>query len=147
MKTAISMFAIALIALALNLKNEAIVAGLADDSTKSETESVSESAVESALICPVSKETISGEGVKYVYLGQEVIFCCEGCEKSFKKNPAKYLSGGLKDVVCGMTDGNKDISAVHDGVKYYFCNESCKTKFEKDPSGYLGSESQKDMSK
>jgi len=106
------------------------------DSTVSEKEStLSES--ESALVCPVSKETISGEGVKYDYLGQEVVFCCEGCQKSFKKNPAKYLSGGLKDVVCGMDDGNKDINAVSGGVKYYFCNESCKEKFEKDPDQYL----------
>lgn len=112
------------------------VTNLSADSTVSEKETtLSES--ETVLICPVSKETISGEGVKYNYLGQEVVFCCEGCQKSFKKNPAKYLSGGLKDVVCGMDDGNKEINAVNDGVKYYFCNESCKEKFEKDPNQYL----------
>ena len=144
MKTAISLIAIAMIALALSLKHELLIAGSADDSTK--TDAVSETAVESVLICPVSKEEIKGEGVKFVYLGEEVVFCCEGCEKSFKKNPAKYLSGGLKDVVCNMTDGSKDISAVHEGVKYYFCNETCREKFEKDPGNYLKAYSGQDKS-
>ncbi|MBK6875770.1 MAG: YHS domain-containing protein [Ignavibacteria bacterium] len=106
------------------------------DSTVSEKESTL-SDKESALVCPVSKETITGEGVKYEYLGQQFVLCCEGCAKSFNKNPAKYMSGGLKDVVCGMDDGNKEINAVSNGVKYYFCNETCKEKFEKDPDQYL----------
>jgi YHS domain-containing protein len=113
------------------------------DSTVSEkksTDSEKESEVtgnESSLTCPVSKETITGEGFKLDYLGTQVVLCCEGCAKSFNKNPAKYMSSGLKDVVCGMDDGKKDINAVSNGVKYYFCNESCKEKFEKDADQYL----------
>ncbi len=112
------------------------VTNSSSDSTKSEKESTM-SENETALVCPVSKETISGEGIKYEYLGNSFVLCCEGCVKSFNKNPAKYLSGGLRDVVCGMDDGIKDINAVSGGVKYYFCNESCKEKFEKDPDQYL----------
>ena len=92
---------------------------------------------DSARVCPVSGETISGEGVKLTYLGDEYVLCCKGCVKSFNKNPAKYISGGVTDPVCNMKDAKAEISTVHDGVKYYFCNESCKEKFEKEPSEYL----------
>ncbi len=92
---------------------------------------------DSAKVCPVSGETISGEGVKLTYLGDEYVLCCKGCVKSFNKNPAKYISGGVVDPVCNMKDAKADINTVHDGVKYYFCNESCKEKFEKEPSEYL----------
>ncbi len=90
-----------------------------------------------AEFCPVSKEKIEGSGVVFNYLDTKVKFCCEGCEKSFKKNPAKYLKEGVIDPVCGMSETNSEITTVNDGVKYYFCSESCKKKFEKDPSKVL----------
>lgn len=90
-----------------------------------------------AEYCPVSGEKIEGSGVVFKYLDTKVKFCCEGCEKSFKKNPAKYLKAGVIDPVCGMSETNSDITSVYDGVKYYFCSESCKKKFEKDPSKVL----------
>ncbi len=93
---------------------------------------------DSAEVCIVSGETIEGDGVKYVYLNKEVKFCCEGCEKSFKKNPAKYLgSTGLMCPVCDEDDAKKELSAVSDGVKYYFCGKGCKNKFSKDPGEIL----------
>ncbi|HMQ69828.1 MAG TPA: hypothetical protein PKA90_12685 [Ignavibacteria bacterium] len=89
-------------------------------------------------VCIVSGETIDGDGVKYVYLNKEVIFCCEGCEKSFKKNPAKYLgSEGLWCPVCDDGDAKTDLSEVVDGTKYYFCGDSCKKKFTEDSETYL----------
>lgn len=90
-----------------------------------------------AEYCPVSGEKIEGSGVVFRYLDAKVKFCCEGCEKSFKKNPAKYLKEGVIDPVCGMTETNSEITTLNDGVKYYFCSESCKKKFEKDPSKVL----------
>ncbi|MDZ4712816.1 MAG: hypothetical protein SGI89_10910 [bacterium] len=88
--------------------------------------------------CLVSGEKIDGEGVKYSYLNTEVKFCCESCEKSFKKNPAKYLSAsGLRCSVCDEDDAKKEISEVTKGVKYYFCGKGCKAKFSEDPQAQL----------
>ena len=93
---------------------------------------------DSTEVCIVSGEVIEGEGVKYVYLNKEVKFCCEGCEKSFKKNPAKYLgSAGLMCPVCNEDDAKADLTAVSGGVKYYFCGKGCKNKFNKDPDEFL----------
>ena len=43
--------------------------------------------------CVVSGEKLGGMGdpVKYDYKGREVRFCCQGCVKTFEKEPAKYL--------------------------------------------------------
>ncbi len=88
--------------------------------------------------CIVDGEKIEGEGVKYSYLNSELKFCCESCQKTFKKNPAKYLKGvGLRCPVCDEDDAKKNLSSVTGGVKYYFCGNGCKTKFGKDPEAYL----------
>lgn len=100
--------------------------------------SVSSKLSDSAEYCLVSGEKIDGEGIKYSYLNTDVKFCCESCEKSFKKNPAKYLSAaGLRCSVCDEDDASKDITAINDGVKYYFCGKGCKAKFEEDPQAQL----------
>jgi YHS domain-containing protein len=43
--------------------------------------------------CVVSGEKLGEMGKPYVfnYEGREVQFCCKGCVKDFKKDPAKYL--------------------------------------------------------
>jgi YHS domain-containing protein len=43
--------------------------------------------------CVVTDEELGSMGDPYVYLheGREVQFCCKGCSKNFKKDPAKYL--------------------------------------------------------
>ncbi|MCI0448827.1 MAG: hypothetical protein L0Y79_03455 [Chlorobi bacterium] len=87
-------------------------------------------------LCIVSGEPIETGGVKYKYLNKEIIFCCEGCIKAFKKEPAKYLTV-LRCPICDDDDGKRDISAVNDGVKYYFCSSSCRGKFENDANKYL----------
>ena len=93
---------------------------------------------DSTTYCIVSGEAIDGEGVKYLYLNKEVKFCCEGCEKSFKKNPAKYLgSAELWCPVCNEGDAKKVISFVNNEIKYYFCGTGCQNKFEKNPDEYL----------
>lgn len=95
------------------------------------------SETDSAVYCIVSGEKISGEGVKLEYLGTDVVFCCTGCEKSFKKNPVKFMKSGLFDPVCGMTKVDKQINSVYNNTKYYFCSSSCKAKFESSPEDYL----------
>ena len=93
---------------------------------------------DSSETCIVSGELIEGDGVKYTYLNNEVKFCCEGCEKSFKKNPEKYIgAAALWCTVCDEGDAKKDLSLVNDGVKYYFCAEGCQNKFSNDPDSYL----------
>ncbi|MDQ3019368.1 MAG: YHS domain-containing protein [Bacteroidota bacterium] len=93
---------------------------------------------DSTQYCPVGGEKIEGAGVAYQYLNQEVKFCCEGCEASFKKNPAKYLKGAsLRCPVCDEDDAKKTISTVNNGVKYYFCGKGCKSKFNENPDSYL----------
>ncbi len=32
-----------------------------------------------------------GEPYVFSYKGQEIKFCCKGCDKDFAKEPAKYL--------------------------------------------------------
>ncbi len=43
--------------------------------------------------CVVSGEKLGEMGDPYVweYQGREIKFCCQGCVKDFKKDPAKYL--------------------------------------------------------
>lgn len=43
--------------------------------------------------CIVSDEKLGamGESFVFVYQGQEIKLCCEGCKKKFDKDPAKYL--------------------------------------------------------
>ena len=43
--------------------------------------------------CVVSGEKLGEMGDPYVweYEGREIKFCCKGCVKDFKKDPAKYI--------------------------------------------------------
>lgn len=101
-------------------------------SSSDSTETVSEE------LCIVSGEVIEGGGVKYDYLNKEITFCCGGCVKSFKKNPAKYLGdNALWCPVCDEGDAKADLSEVINGTKYYFCGDSCKKKFTEDSETYL----------
>ena len=134
MKT-FSLLAIIITVCLLNISNTTFSKGNSVLSDSNHIEQADPSVT--AEYCPVSGEKIEGSGVVFRYLDAKVKFCCEGCEKSFKKNPAKYLKEGVIDPVCGMTETNSEITTVNDGVKYYFCSESCKKKFEKDPSKVL----------
>ena len=44
-------------------------------------------------ICVVSGDKLGemGDPFVYEYEGREIKFCCKGCLKDFKKEPAKYL--------------------------------------------------------
>ena len=43
--------------------------------------------------CVVSGEKLGemGDPFVYAYEGREIKFCCKGCLKDFKKEPAKYI--------------------------------------------------------
>ena len=43
--------------------------------------------------CVVSGEKLGemGDPFVYAYEGREIKFCCKGCLKDFKKDPAKYI--------------------------------------------------------
>lgn len=43
--------------------------------------------------CLVTNEKLGSMGKPYVmaHEGQEIKLCCKGCEKSFKKEPAKFM--------------------------------------------------------
>ncbi|MAF67595.1 MAG: hypothetical protein CMJ84_18310 [Planctomycetes bacterium] len=47
-----------------------------------------------AKVCPVSDETLGsmGEPVETLYGTYLVRFCCEGCVKSYRKDPRKYVA-------------------------------------------------------
>ena len=44
--------------------------------------------------CLVSGKKLGSMGAPYVIVheGQEIKFCCNGCEPTFKKDPSKYLA-------------------------------------------------------
>jgi YHS domain-containing protein len=44
-------------------------------------------------VCVVSGDKLGemGDPFVYEYEGREIKFCCKGCVKDFKKDPAKYL--------------------------------------------------------
>ena len=90
---------------------------------------------DSVKLCPVTGETIEGEGAKFTYMGKEYTFCCEGCISKFKSEPANYTT----EITCPIKgdEANKDISTVYNGVKYYFCCPPCIKKFEAEPEKYL----------
>ncbi|MCJ8328640.1 MAG: YHS domain-containing protein [Lentisphaeria bacterium] len=51
--------------------------------------------VEANKLCPVSDEEIDAD-IFTEYEGKKVFFCCKGCMKKFKADPAKYLKADVK---------------------------------------------------
>ncbi len=45
-----------------------------------------------AQTCIVSGDKIKGDKFQTVYEGKTYKFCCGGCMRKFKKNPAKYIA-------------------------------------------------------
>jgi len=50
--------------------------------------------VDHLTTCPVSGDKLGemGEAYAFVYKGQQVKLCCDGCKKDFLKDPDKYLA-------------------------------------------------------
>ena len=96
--------------------------------------------------CPIMNRKVNGKNFA-VYKNVRYELCCGGCEKTFPKNPEKYLSKlpnngkilELNNTTCPVMGGkvNKKIYAVHNGTKVYFCCPGCISTFKKDPEKYL----------
>lgn len=104
--------------------------------------------------CVVSGQKLGGdmgEPSVFTYQGQEIKLCCKGCEKEFKKNPAKYLAKieeaakKLKPypldtcVVTGEKFGGmgEPYVFVYQGREIKLCCKGCLKEFKKDPAKYL----------
>ncbi|GMU24230.1 MAG: hypothetical protein AMXMBFR13_43060 [Phycisphaerae bacterium] len=91
--------------------------------------------------CPVMGGAVDPE-VSVEHEGHKVYFCCEGCDKKFKKEPAKYLAK-LKEsyttqVHCPVTGNPIDLaqSLEEKDRTVYFCSEACIAKYKADPKKY-----------
>lgn len=106
-------------------------------------------------VCPVSEETLGemGEPVNFVYNNRLVRFCCNGCKRGFKKDPAKYLATLDAAVVAAQTADYPLDTCVISGMKLgsmgapvdyvsgdqlvRFCCDGCITAFYKNPAANL----------
>jgi transposase-like protein len=95
--------------------------------------------------CPImdkpAKPEVTGDhdGIRFHY-------CCEGCDKMVKKDPAAALKklgyGYIPSVVdlcnpaCPMSGKavKEGVFADHDGIRVRFCCPDCPKAFEKDPA-------------
>ncbi|MBA3684203.1 MAG: hypothetical protein H0W72_03065 [Planctomycetes bacterium] len=72
--------------------------------------------------CIISGEPLGsmGEAIVEIHEGREVKFCCKGCIKSFKKDPAKHvatLDQAAKDKAAGKHPVNPAAPAADDTKK------------------------------
>jgi YHS domain-containing protein len=94
-----------------------------------------------------------GEPVNFVYNNRLIRFCCAGCEKGFKDDPAKYLKALDKEIIEQQTKTYPLTTCVVTGaelgsmgvpVDYVFgnrlvrfCCAGCIKKFEAEPVRYM----------
>lgn len=93
-----------------------------------------------------------GDPVNLVYKNRLVRFCCKGCVRKFKKDPAAYLAKidkavikqQMKDypfdnclVMADESLGDEPINHVFATRLVRFCCKGCLRKFNKDPLAYL----------
>ena len=95
-------------------------------------------------ICPVMGGKINKE-VYTDYNGKRIYFCCAGCEKTFLKDPQKYMKAMndqgvvLEDASCPVSEktAKADVMTEFKGRTYYFCCDGCKTAFLDSPEKYI----------
>ena len=98
------------------------------------------------VTCPVMDGKVSGKN-HVVYNNVQYELCCKSCEKTFPKDPAKYLAKLPNDgkiveadnTICPVMGEKVDtnIFTVYNGQKVYFCCPSCDKTFNADPAKYL----------
>lgn len=106
--------------------------------------------------CPVSEEALGsmGDPVNRIYNNRLVRFCCNGCVRMFKKDPAQYLAKldeaivaqQKKDyplatcMISGMELGSmgEPIDLVFGNRLVRFCCSGCVAGFWKEPAKYFG---------
>lgn len=105
--------------------------------------------------CPVSGEALDSMGgsVDYVFNNRLVRFCCKGCRRSFKKDPAPFLATLDAAVLAQQTDGyplkkcpisGLKLSSMGEPIDYLianrlvrFCCDGCAAGFFKAPAVHL----------
>jgi len=92
--------------------------------------------------CPIMGGIVNPE-VFTEYKGQRIYYCCPGCDKKFKAEPAKYLKKmpeiSTGQVHCPITGKSivPKYSTDLGGKKVYFCSEECGPKFKANLKKYM----------
>ncbi len=107
--------------------------------------------------CPVSGEKLGsmGDPIVKTIEDREVRFCCNGCVKRFKANPAKYYADIDKAIAeqqmpfypletCVVTGDSLVVKGKDVGINYVYnnrlvrlCCKGCIRDLNADPAGYL----------
>ncbi len=105
--------------------------------------------------CPVSREALGsmGEPVDYVYNNRLVRFCCNGCVRGFKKDPAPVLAVLDEAIMAEQLPdypldtcpiSGQKLGAMGEPVDYIvanrlvrFCCNGCVSVFYKEPAPHL----------
>jgi YHS domain-containing protein len=103
--------------------------------------------------CVVSDEPLGsmGDPIDYVHGTRLVRFCCKGCVKAFKKDPAKVMAEVDKAWIeaqrpsyplptCVISDhelAEDTVDFLYGTRLVRFCCADCIAEFEKDPASHL----------
>ena len=94
------------------------------------------------IACPVTGEEID-PSKQLEHDGEKIAFCCGGCIKKFKKDPAKYQADlaasytyQTKCPVSGEAIDANSSTVLSTGETVYFCCGGCAKKFVADPAKY-----------
>ncbi|MHC4414982.1 MAG: hypothetical protein ACYS0G_06845 [Planctomycetota bacterium] len=105
--------------------------------------------------CPVSKEPLGamGEPVNYVHNNRLVRFCCKGCLRGFRKDPAPVLAVLDEAVIAQQKEGyplstcmisGQKLGSMGEPIDYVFANRlvrfccaGCAGAFNKGPAAHL----------
>lgn len=106
-------------------------------------------------VCPVSGEKLGamGDPIQINYEGRDIRFCCAGCPKQFKADPAKFIAKidalmieqqkkfyALRTCpVTGSELGSMGdpIDKIHNNRLVRYCCAGCEKTFTEDPSKYI----------
>lgn len=112
----------------------------------SENKATSEANLKAQEKCPIKGGKIDKD-VYSDYKGHRIYYCCPGCDKTFLKNPDKYISQMKADGVspaklqseCPVSGDEIDdeIFAQTAAGKIYVCCKKCKSKVEASPEKYI----------
>jgi len=98
--------------------------------------------------CPIMGKPAK-ESVHADVDGFRIRFCCEGCDKKTRKDPAAAFATlgylyhpaviDLRNKACPVTgdathEGEGEVFADHDGIRVRFCCDDCIAAFRKDPA-------------
>ena len=99
-------------------------------------------------ICPTCGCSLVRLGVEVAtapresYQRTEYRFCCEGCARAFRADPAGYLSEVADWIVCPVCLGEKPhtmtVATEHDGEEVRLCRcPGCLAEFKRRPDDLL----------